>query len=176
MKLYSYYYCEYEGLNCVWFFTKPNGQTVNQLPGVPFLPSDIDWWLGNVRVFDNNGPGNVVYFEFYVYEQDNETYCTGMKSLKIDFTITDTITPKINYNDKSISILPNPTSGIVTVSYNQDIPFIVEVTNIIGENIYRSKFSSGSVVIDLTKQPKGLYFIKVYDANNLLKVAQIIYQ
>lgn len=62
-------------------------------------------------------------------------------------------------------------AGIVTVSYNQNIPFIVEVTN----NIYRSDYSLGSVVIDLTKQPKGLYFIKVSDVNNFLKVAQIIY-
>lgn len=67
-------------------------------------------------------------------------------------------------------------AGIVTVSYNQNIPFIVEVTNTIGENIYRSDYSSGSLVIDLTKQPKGLYFIKVSDANSLLKVAQIIYK
>lgn len=67
-------------------------------------------------------------------------------------------------------------AGIVTVSYNQNIPFIVEVTNTIGENIYRSDYSSGSLVIDLTKQPKGFYFIKVSDTNNLLKIAQIIYE
>lgn len=171
--------CKYEGLNFVWTLTeKPDGVTLTQLPNRPFFPWEVGWWGGYVQVFDNNGPGNVVDFEFYVYERDNETYCTGMKSLKIDSTTTtsDTITSEIIFTEKLISILPNPTSGIVTISYNQDIPFIVEVTNTIGEKIYCSNYSLGSLVIDLTKQPKGLYFVKVSDVNNLLKIAQIIYQ
>ena len=54
------------------------------------------------------------------------------------------ITYNTNIKNKQISILPNPTSCIITVSYNQVLPFVVEVTNTIGENIYRSKFSSST--------------------------------
>ena len=116
---------------------------------------------------------NVPYNSAYLaLNNTGDSITPQLKSFK-----TDTVySYKANNIEKIISILPNPTSGIITISYNQNMPFIVEVTNTLGENVYYSEFSTGSVIIDLTKQPKGLYFIKVYDANYLLKVAQIIYQ
>jgi len=100
-----------------------------------------------------NVPYNIAYLAL---NNTGDSITPQLKSFKTDTVYSN----KTNNIEKIISISPNPTSGFITVSYNQNIPFIVEVTNTIGENIYRSKFLSGPVVIDLTKQPKGFYFIK----------------
>jgi len=70
----------------------------------------------------------------------------------------------------------NPTSDIVNVQCNNDLPFRVEITNILGENIYTSDGVTNNIGVNLTQYGKGLYFIKVYDNIKLIKVDKIVYE
>ena len=163
---------------CVADVTYIAGKQIHLLPGFKVINGgkfhgkieDMGECKAHDGIYDIfNVPYNIAYLAL---NNTGDSITPQLKSFK-----TDTVySYKANNIEKIISILPNPTSGIITISYNQNMPFIVEVTNTLGENVYYSEFSTGSVIIDLTKQPKGLYFIKVYDANYLLKVAQIIYQ
>jgi PKD repeat protein len=71
---------------------------------------------------------------------------------------------------KNISIFPNPTDGLVTISTGQALSEAVSVTvyNIIGSEVsnapYTTNVKDNSIVLDLSACQKGLYFIKVTTA------------
>ncbi len=58
-----------------------------------------------------------------------------------------------------LTIYPNPTSGILSIKapYQQ---YTIEVFNLVGETIYSSQVNSCYAMIDLSNQPKGIYFVK----------------
>ncbi len=78
--------------------------------------------------------------------------------------------------ENSISIYPNPTCGIVNVQCNNDLPFRVEITNLLGENIYSSNIVTINIKVNLTPYGKGIYFIKISDENSVLRTDKIIYK
>ncbi|MFZ4399766.1 MAG: T9SS type A sorting domain-containing protein [Bacteroidales bacterium] len=59
-----------------------------------------------------------------------------------------------------LEIYPNPTDGKFTINCNTEISYI-EISNIIGEKILMSKKLIQKEEIDLSSQPKGIYFIKI---------------
>jgi hypothetical protein len=61
-------------------------------------------------------------------------------------------------NTSAYSIFPNPSAGQFTVSVAGKNE--ISVTNAAGQMVY-STVSSGSTIIDLSTQPKGVYFIKL---------------
>ncbi len=79
-----------------------------------------------------------------------------------NFTDTCGNTSGINEENTSneINIFPNPSSGIFTIESSERISSI-EISNVLGEKIYSEKNNSGKASVDLSTQPKGIYFIKV---------------
>jgi hypothetical protein len=73
-----------------------------------------------------------------------------------------------NKLENSFNVYPNPSEGIFTVQYSADPKNSIrsfEVYNLIGEKVYESR--SGSVqgtVMDLSMQPKGVYYLSVKTA------------
>jgi len=66
-------------------------------------------------------------------------------------------------NTTAVSVSPNPSSGIFTVTSEQEIT-AVEIYNMLGGNISPLSFrrgAGGEVEIDLSAQAKGIYFIKI---------------
>ena len=72
-------------------------------------------------------------------------------------------------NELYCTISPNPSSGIFTIQAEEEIKG-VEVYNVMGEKVYLTPSPSpkgeGSVV-DLSAQPKGIYFYRVVTANGV---------
>ncbi len=64
-----------------------------------------------------------------------------------------------NYSDFDISIYPNPTNKKINIEGN-NIDFI-ELINSKGQLIETIKAKSNKTLIDLSKQSKGIYFVKV---------------
>jgi len=64
------------------------------------------------------------------------------------------------FEDKNFSLYPNPTSGIVTISYSKPILEVV-VTDMLGQMILDKKFNDLEVQIDLSNFSKATYFVKV---------------
>ncbi|MCK4664721.1 MAG: T9SS type A sorting domain-containing protein [Bacteroidales bacterium] len=72
-----------------------------------------------------------------------------------------------------ISIYPNPTTGIITIE-EKDIQ-LVEIKNINGQTIVQYPTFDNICIIDLSKQPKGIYFVIVH-SSDFIKFKKIIVQ
>ena len=84
-------------------------------------------------------------------------------------TIKSTTSIKEIKNENEISIYPNPSSGIFTVALgNLDRNCKVEVLNSFGQIVYESAIENQTAAtIDLSRQAKGMYFIKVRSKNGV---------
>jgi len=76
----------------------------------------------------------------------------------------------------SISISPNPTTGIFTLSSSEKISRLV-ITDILGNVAHSSThLLNNSTTIDLSGNPKGIYFVKVMDEKGNFGVKKIVLQ
>ena len=57
-------------------------------------------------------------------------------------------------------IFPNPSNGKFEIQSSEKIA-AAEIFNLVGEKIYSFRMNSGKVEIDLSRQEKGVYFIKI---------------
>lgn len=76
----------------------------------------------------------------------------------------------INPNQsKNISVYPNPTTGIIKLAGNKK-PFSVIISDITGKTIYASEFTTTDreLIIDISNQPNGVYFINIQTAQNTM--------
>ena len=75
----------------------------------------------------------------------------------------NSIQNNLKYNDNKIFIYPNPTNGIFNLETNEMMGnYIVTISDILGKEIYYRAFSNNaSQQIDISDQPKGVYFILV---------------
>ncbi len=62
--------------------------------------------------------------------------------------------------DNIIHVYPNPSSGIFTISSETEINSVV-VYNTLGETVLHQKLTANDSQIDLSLQPKGVYFAKI---------------
>lgn len=70
--------------------------------------------------------------------------------------------PEQSSENALINLFPNPTQGRFTINSNRRLNSVI-VQNMLGEIIYTiPKNGSASNEIDLSDQPKGIYFVKVY--------------
>ncbi|MBA2407268.1 MAG: T9SS type A sorting domain-containing protein, partial [Chitinophagales bacterium] len=70
----------------------------------------------------------------------------------------------LNSLEHSISITPNPAHDYITVSGNNVVIENIKLLNVEGGEIFvlhRSKGSSGSDLIDISKLPSAIYILKV---------------
>ena len=82
-----------------------------------------------------------------------------------------------NENQAGIHIFPNPSTGMFTVNFENNVGAVnLTVTNILSEVIIEKTTtitSGNSINIDLREYPKGLYFIKV-KTDTLEKIKKVI--
>ena len=80
----------------------------------------------------------------------------------------------LNYSlIKSNNIYPNPTNGIININFNNSSINNFILTNSIGQIILKEAISNSKIMIDLSKLPKGIYFINFISDDNL-ETKQII--
>lgn len=72
-----------------------------------------------------------------------------------------------------IAVYPNPSNGIFIVESKNKIQDI-QVTDVLGNVIYQSTISNLQSVINLSNQPKGIYFLKVQSADGKIYTEKII--
>jgi len=76
----------------------------------------------------------------------------------------------------SIMIFPNPTSGLITILQNNSTETEIEIHNIIGRLIYKTRIAKQQATVDLSKEAKGVYFVKTTDHNRNVTNRKIIIQ
>ena len=86
-----------------------------------------------------------------------------------------------NITDNSVSAFPNPSSGRFSFKFDQAYPKTeIQIYNILGENISTTLMSdNGSAVIkeiDLSNEPKGVYFYRLLSEKKVVSSGKLIVQ
>ncbi|MES2284789.1 MAG: choice-of-anchor tandem repeat GloVer-containing protein [Bacteroidota bacterium] len=61
---------------------------------------------------------------------------------------------------ESFKVLPNPSNGMFMIGTEEN-NYMFMITNVLGENIYKSGFINQKTEIDLSKEPNGIYFLNI---------------
>ncbi len=80
-----------------------------------------------------------------------------------------------NNEASDFSIYPNPCNGIFTIEGKEN-DYTIFITDILGQKIYQSEIKNNKAEIDLSRQPKGLYFMQITDENKSVVNKKIIIQ
>jgi type IX secretion system substrate protein len=75
-------------------------------------------------------------------------------------------------SNNTISIYPNPTKGIITLSFNSQLPHLPSqliITDIQGRAIYKTTWSGENNSIDVSGFSNGMYFYRIIAAKETLQ-------
>jgi hypothetical protein len=97
------------------------------------------------------------------------------------YTITTCALPSpvginVYLNETQISLVPNPTSGIVNIKTSFSEKVQIEIYDLFGNRIYQLEQQGMAFTIDLSHHPKGVYFLKVQSGNKISKTKKIVLQ
>jgi hypothetical protein len=99
------------------------------------------------------------------------SFSSGCASSPLAVTVT--VTLGVNgFDEASFSFYPNPTTGILNISYSDEITNVT-VINLLGQIILTKQTNFNQVEVDLTSLPSAAYFVKVV-ANGKTKVIKVI--
>lgn len=130
---------------------------------------DYTWILGdgNRKTSSNNGTdytykGNIKYCITMIAKNGADCECYATKCITVNTSVDN------NAIATSFNVYPNPSSGIFTISSdNNDESFKVEIYNAIGELI-TEKTVLGSENFDLTQVASGIYTARITTAQSVL--------
>lgn len=81
-----------------------------------------------------------------------------------------------NFKQSTISIYPNPNSGLFSVETdNTNVNSFLEVYDIMGKKIASKVIVTNKTEIDISIKPKGIYLVKVVNGN-MVVTQKIVYQ
>jgi uncharacterized repeat protein (TIGR03803 family) len=89
------------------------------------------------------------------------TYSGGTNNDGTIFKLANATGIAENHAGNDFDIYPNPTSGFFTIKNEKLKMENVEVYNAVGEKIISKDMAGEKSEIDLSSEPKGVYFIKV---------------
>ncbi len=116
--------------------------------------SSPTFFLGSTSLANDGG------FDFFIAKMGNTT---GISE---------------NILNEGISIYPNPSAGLLTIKYSEyttpDTKYEIEIYNVLGKKIYYAQINSDKAVIDLNKQPNGIYIYQIKSEKEILKTGKII--
>jgi len=93
-------------------------------------------------------------------------------NVTVDAVIIHTGFSEIKANN--LSIYPNPTNGIINIKLEETVKnSVLKIVDVNGKDILNKKLNKYFTSIDISKQPKGIYFIKIL-GTNFEKVSKII--
>ena len=95
-------------------------------------------------------------------------FCSGLISNCASGGFSTSIESEIN-DEISMNITPNPFLNSINVAYKPDNKSAkLLIYNLIGEQIMNHNLAGNTTLIDLSKQPSGIYFVTVIDGNKKL--------
>jgi len=115
------------------------------------------------------------------YEEDSPFVILSTDVMEEDYIAKEDIIDETSVSERSnshstnFSIHPNPTNGKFTLTIAGESKPTVYIYNTLGEIIYRTKLVSSELVVDLSSNPKGIYYIKALSGENVF-VEKIIHQ
>ncbi|RLD44114.1 MAG: hypothetical protein DRI86_08320 [Bacteroidetes bacterium] len=179
-EVHQFGFSDYDTINVEYFYLPivniGDDTTINWVGASITLDAgnpDASWFwstgsTNQTETFDtlnlNNGTDNLVFVEV------TKDICTTTDFMTI--TVTNNISIRQITKDNSINIFPNPNNGSFNVLINGEIDeFSIDILNCFNQIVYRSSISNEQMnKIDLGLQniSSGVYFIKVYNDNELM--------
>ncbi|MBI4931761.1 MAG: T9SS type A sorting domain-containing protein [Bacteroidetes bacterium] len=142
----------------------------------------LKWTFNNILLPDSNvnEPASHGFIKFKVLQKPNNpigTVISNYAGIVFDYNTsvnTDTVmlivsTPTAIYESKgennSISVSPNPTSGVFTIQSSDPSASLrvtaIEIVNLLGEKTYSTQLTqSTQLTINLSDKPNGVYFLQ----------------
>ena len=68
-----------------------------------------------------------------------------------------------NRNKNSLAVFPNPTNGVVTLSFGKPVNGKITVNNLIGQILVNESFAGETTTLDLSNFSSGIYFVNFID-------------
>ncbi len=130
----------------------------------------------NIIWYDDAVAGNVLPSNTVL--QNNATYyasqtVNGCESRRLNPTrlavTVHLVLANTVFSKNGFAVYPNPVTTIVTISGTTDIESI-GVYNALGQEIMRQLQTGKEVKVDVSQWNSGIYFIKINDANQLIKI------
>lgn len=94
-----------------------------------------------------------------IYNDDTQIFPRGNDDV--------TIVTSVDELASEIAIYPNPTSDIVNIVTNGNAQR-VEIANVDGQIVSSEEVASDMVTVSLEEQPAGMYFVRIYTANEVI--------
>jgi len=120
-----------------------------------------------------NGSGNTYSFKDSSSQQGTYFYRLEVLDKDGSATYSTVVLAKINCGLPDVSVYPNPTTEIVTLS-NLSLNSIVRVTDITGKQLTQVTAVSNSLQIDMSKYLPGTYLFIVVDTNQVMKNFKVV--
>lgn len=154
-------------LNAQTSYTYFNGVLVYTKTGIPTPNAN-----SNVNmVIGNDATGNSYYFKGII--DDIQIYNKALSDSEITAKYNEVTTKIENHGEVSLNkpmhIFPNPVSGIINLKVTE--PAKIYILDITGREVYKGNSSIGILKIDLSSQPKGMYFVKSF-ADGQISIAR----
>ncbi len=116
------------------------------------------------------GAGNsnvIVNYQSFDENPDNINY---YRLLQVDFdgqnSLSDIIVVR-NNNEKEMLVYPNPSTGVVNIETENSVD--VSIYSSVGQTVAQYHFEANTLnKIDLSNQPKGIYFVSYYSVDKLI--------
>ncbi|MBA7549747.1 hypothetical protein ES705_42242 [subsurface metagenome] len=90
---------------------------------------------------------------------DNCGNATDIQTIDITTSIND-----LEFKN-FVTIIPNPSNGLITLEINNSITdeILIEIAGINGQVVYKKQFNSNNLIekVDLSENAKGIYFVRV---------------
>lgn len=114
--------------------------------------------------------------QYYVPSQTGNYYCVVKDSIGCESTSNIIVVTALESftNQNGFEIIPNPSDGHFEFAFTPNKTAhhsILLVTNILGEIVFEKTFekTSGKILqqMDMSSEPKGVYFVKMIDKNSM---------
>ena len=134
-------------------------------------PSTVVWYASEANALNGIDPldSTTIVTSGSTYYAVNVS--SGCSSEPFAVTVTVTLDTR-GFDDANFSYYPNPTSGVVFLSYSEEITKVT-VVNMLGQVMMESKSSGNQTQVDLSSLPAATYFVKV-ESNSKSKTVKVI--
>jgi len=151
------------------------------------------WGNGSLTNLDGISDITTIGGELYIGSNNNLTNCCGIKHLLSDsgaiggsiyindnpsecsseYEILDAECGSTNILNKpfgkmDFSIQPNPTSGLMEISFSKNVKAAIEVKEITGKSLIRRSTEKNQVTLNLSRLPNGLYLVSIQTGGNVV--------
>lgn len=151
-------------------YTK-TGNSSQDLGNPVYNGFQLDWVKEEINLNDFLGSEILIRFrlETDVFVNEDGYYFDDIE-VSIIGDSTNTSTAISEYHDNSFNLYPNPGNGIFTLENNSQESITFNIFNTTGQLIYQNTITATKAEIDLSSIPKGIYFLKINDTNDVRKI------